>query len=155
MLLSTVDSRGSLIHLVRLLLSLDTIHPSRKMVNGDVHQLDLESDAEHNMFFRHVRLQNMTYSARMKIHVNVQVYTQTVGVEKVFIAQEQICMNRLWISNSQDWTVSYNFEVKRNKLIVRLVELTKLEYIRGEKKGLCVYFLSIEIPIWILFLPLV
>ncbi|KAJ6724721.1 hypothetical protein OIU85_022619, partial [Salix viminalis] len=32
------------------------------------------------------------------------------------------------------WTVSYNFEVKRNKLIVRLVELTKLEYIRGEKE---------------------
>ncbi|KAG5252935.1 DNA-directed RNA polymerase family protein [Salix suchowensis] len=144
MLSSTVDSRGSLIHLVRLLLSLDTIHPSRRMVNGDVHQLGLESDAEHNMFPRHARLQNMTYSARMKIHVNVQVYTQTVGAEKVFIAQEQICMKRLWISN-----------IKRNRLIVRLVELSKLEYIKGEKKGLCVYFLSIEIPIWIMFLPLV
>uniref|UniRef100_A0A6N2L5V4 DNA-directed RNA polymerase n=1 Tax=Salix viminalis TaxID=40686 RepID=A0A6N2L5V4_SALVM len=46
---------------------LDTIHPSRRRVNGDVHQLGLE------------RLQNMTYSVRMKIHVNVQVYTQTVG----------------------------------------------------------------------------
>lgn len=32
------------------------------------------SDAEHNMFPRHARLQNMTYSARMKIHVNVQVH---------------------------------------------------------------------------------
>ena len=42
MLSSTVDSRGSLIHLVRLLLSLDTIHLSRRMVNGDVHQLGLE-----------------------------------------------------------------------------------------------------------------
>ncbi|KAG5223610.1 DNA-directed RNA polymerase family protein [Salix suchowensis] len=132
MLSSTVDSRGSLIHLVRLLLSLDTIHPSRRMVNGDVHQLGLESDAEHNMFPRHARLQNMTYS----------VYTQTVV--EVFIAQEQICMKRLWISN-----------IKRNRLIVRLVELSKLEYIKGEKKGLCVYFLSIEIPIWIMFLPLV
>ncbi|KAJ6731475.1 DNA-DIRECTED RNA polymerase D SUBUNIT 2B-RELATED [Salix purpurea] len=37
------------------------------------------SDAEHNMFPSHARLQNMTYSVRMKIHVNVQVYTQTVG----------------------------------------------------------------------------
>uniref|UniRef100_A0A6N2LQQ5 DNA-directed RNA polymerase n=1 Tax=Salix viminalis TaxID=40686 RepID=A0A6N2LQQ5_SALVM len=33
------------------------------------------SDAEHNMFPRHARFQNMTYSARMKIHV----YPQTVG----------------------------------------------------------------------------
>ena len=31
------------------------------------------------MFPSHARLQNMTYSVRMKIHVNVQVYTQTVG----------------------------------------------------------------------------
>ncbi|KAG5222508.1 DNA-directed RNA polymerase family protein [Salix suchowensis] len=131
MLSSTVDSRGSLIHLVGLLLSLDTIHPSRRRVNGDVHQLGLDSDAEHNMFPSHARFQNMTYS----------VYTQTVG-RKVFIAQEQICTKRLWISN-----------IKRNRLIVRRVELSKLEYIKGEKKGLCVYFLSIEIPIWILFCP--
>ncbi|KAJ6740375.1 DNA-DIRECTED RNA polymerase D SUBUNIT 2B-RELATED [Salix purpurea] len=67
------------------------------------------SDAEHNMVFRHARLQNMTYLVRIKIHVNVQ-----------------------------GWTVSYNSEVKRNKLIVRLMELTKLEYIKGEKKDLCV-----------------
>ncbi|KAG5245736.1 DNA-directed RNA polymerase family protein [Salix suchowensis] len=92
------------------------------------------SDAEHNMFFRHARLQNMTYSARMKSVMLVEVnaikvsvlfeifwdawgncdfdqggYIFIKGVEKV-----------LWISNSQDWTVSYNFEVKRNKLIVRL-----------------------------------
>ncbi|KAJ6957047.1 hypothetical protein NC653_039084 [Populus alba x Populus x berolinensis] len=173
------------------------------------------SDAEHNMFPRHARLQNMTYSARMKIHVDVQVFTQTVGrsdkfktgidkvvqknvvhtenreiiigripvmvksdlcwlttvekgdcdfdhggyflikgAEKVFIAQEQICMKRLWISNNQGWTVSYKSEVKRNRLIVRLVELSKLEYIKGEKKGLCVYFLSTEIPLWILFFAL-
>uniref|UniRef100_A0A6N2L6E3 DNA-directed RNA polymerase n=1 Tax=Salix viminalis TaxID=40686 RepID=A0A6N2L6E3_SALVM len=30
------------------------------------------SDAKHNMFFRHARLQNMTYTTRIKIHVNVQ-----------------------------------------------------------------------------------
>ncbi|KAJ6693317.1 hypothetical protein OIU85_004118 [Salix viminalis] len=124
------------------------------------------SDAEHNMFFRHARLQNMTYSARMKIHVNVQVYTQTVGrsdkcktgIDKVdqknvvHTENREIIIGRMPVMG---WTVSYNSEVKRNRLIVRLVELSKLEYIKGEKKGLCVYFLSIEIPIWILFLPLV
>ncbi|KAJ6766150.1 DNA-DIRECTED RNA polymerase I SUBUNIT 2 [Salix purpurea] len=49
------------------------------------------SDAEHNMVFRHARACNMTYSVRIKIHVNVQVYTQTVsrsdkcktGIDKV------------------------------------------------------------------------
>ncbi|KAG5241504.1 DNA-directed RNA polymerase family protein [Salix suchowensis] len=117
------------------------------------------------MFPRHARLQNMTYSARMKIYVNFKTGIDKVVQKNVVHTENreiimgrmpvmQTCMNRLWISNSQGWTVSYNFEVKRNKLIVRLVELTKLEYIRGEKKGLRGYFLSIEIPIWILFLPL-
>ncbi|CAK7353598.1 unnamed protein product [Dovyalis caffra] len=167
---------------------------------------------EHNMLPRHARLQNMTYSARMKVQVEVQVYTRRVvrsdkfktgidqliqkevvhtenremiigripvmvksdlcwlntvekgdcdfdhggyflikGSEKAFIAQEQSCLKRLWISNSQGWTVSYKSEVKRNRLIVRLVDLSKSEYIKGEKKGLCVYFLSTEIPVWILF----
>ncbi|KAJ6724746.1 DNA-DIRECTED RNA polymerase D SUBUNIT 2B-RELATED [Salix viminalis] len=88
MLLSTVDSRGSLIHLVKL-------HDTSKQKDGECRCASVRlgkvalnrpsfwggtsSDAEHNMFFRHTRLQNMTYSARMKIHVNVQVYTQTVG----------------------------------------------------------------------------
>ncbi|KAJ6724687.1 hypothetical protein OIU85_022588, partial [Salix viminalis] len=60
---SFLDSRGSLIHLVRLLLSLDTIHPSRRMVNGDVHQLGLERSTLIDQAFG----------------VILQIYTQTVG----------------------------------------------------------------------------
>ncbi|OAY53599.1 DNA-directed RNA polymerases IV and V subunit 2 [Manihot esculenta] len=170
---------------------------------------------EHNMLPRHARLQNMTYSSRMKVNVNVEVYTRKIvrsdkfktgkdqfvdkvvlttdnrdiivgrmpvmvksdlcwmktvekgdcdfdhggyflikGAEKVFIAQEQICLKRLWISNTQGWTVAYKSEVKRNRLIVRLVGLSKDDNIKGETKGLTVYFLSTEIPIWILFFAL-
>uniref|UniRef100_A0A2C9UBB0 DNA-directed RNA polymerase n=1 Tax=Manihot esculenta TaxID=3983 RepID=A0A2C9UBB0_MANES len=172
---------------------------------------------EHNMFPRHARLQNMTYSARMKVNVTVEVYTQKVvssdefrtgkdhfvdkvvlstdsrdiiigrmpvmvksdlcwmqtvekgdcdfdhggyflikGAEKVLIAQEQSCLKRLWISNTQGWTVAYKSEVKRNRLIVRLepVGPSKDENLKEGKKGLTVYFLSTEIPLWILFFAL-
>ncbi|EEF46877.1 DNA-directed RNA polymerase subunit, putative [Ricinus communis] len=170
---------------------------------------------EHKMLPRHARLQNMTYSSKMKVNVSVEVYTRKVvrsdkfktgkdqyvdkevlntdnrnitigslpvmvksdlcwmktaekgdcdfdhggyflikGAEKVFIAQEQICLKRLWISNIQGWTVSYKSEIKRNRLIVRLVGLSALEDVKAEKKCLTVYFLSTEIPLWILFFAL-
>jgi hypothetical protein len=68
---------------------------------------------------------------------------------QVFIAREQICLKRLGISNTQCCrTPSYKSEVKRKRSSVRLVELLKLESIKGEKKGLCVYFLSTEIPVY-------
>ncbi|CAN1296881.1 DNA-directed RNA polymerases IV and V subunit 2 [Linum perenne] len=67
------------------------------------------------------------------------------GAEKVFIAQEQICMKRLWIVSSPGWTVGYKSEVKRHRLIVKLV---------GPKKVLMVYFLSTEVPLWLLFFAL-
>ncbi|KAJ8751808.1 hypothetical protein K2173_025998 [Erythroxylum novogranatense] len=172
-------------------------------------------NSEHKMLPRYARLQNMTYSARMKLNVTLQIFTprlsgsdkfktgkeqflekdilstesrdiiigripvmvmselcwmKTVengdcdfdhggyflvkGAEKVFIAQEQICMKRLWISNNQGWTVSYKSEVKRNRLIIRLVDLSKVDDVKGEKKGLTIYFLSTEIPVWILFFAL-
>ncbi|KAJ4707779.1 DNA-directed RNA polymerase subunit beta [Melia azedarach] len=169
---------------------------------------------EHNMLPRHARLQNMTYSSRMKVKVHLQVYTKKrvqsdkfktgkqqvytqndviheetrdvlmgripvmvksdlcwmsaaekgdcdfdhggyfliKGAEKVFIAQEQVCTKRLWISNNLGWTVAYKSEMKRNRLIVRLVD--KSEDIKGGEKALAVYFLSTEIPIWILFFAL-
>jgi DNA-directed RNA polymerase-4/5 subunit 2 len=72
-----------------------------------------------------------------------------------FIAREQICLKRLGISNTQCCrTPSYKSEVKRKRSSVRLVELLKLESIKGEKKGLCVYFLSTEIPVYTLLLAL-
>lgn len=44
--------------------------------------------------------------------------------------------------------------MKRNRLIIRLVENCKVEYIKGGEKILTVFFLSIEIPVWILFFAL-
>lgn len=73
---------------------------------------------------------------------------------QVFVAQEQICLKRLWVSNSMGWTVAYKSENKRNRLIVRLVDMSKFEDIKGGEKVLSVYFLSTEIPIWILFFAL-
>lgn len=63
-------------------------------------------------------------------------------------------MKRLWVSNSLGWTVAYKSENKRNRLIVRLVDMSKFEDIKGGEKVLSVYFLSTEIPIWILFFAL-
>lgn len=63
-------------------------------------------------------------------------------------------MRRLLISNSQGWTIAYKSEIKRNRLIVRLVEQSKVEGIGGGDKVLAVYFLSMEIPIWVLFFAL-
>ncbi|XP_021890660.1 DNA-directed RNA polymerase D subunit 2b [Carica papaya] len=135
---------------------------------------------EKNMLPRHARLQNMTYASRMKVNVHVQVNRNIVlsykfvsilsfwivrifdhggyfiikGAEKVFVAQEQICLKRLWVSNSQGWTVAYRSEVKRNRLIIRLVGVSKIEDVKGGEKVLAVYLLSTEIPLWILFFAL-
>ncbi|GMI89262.1 OVEREXPRESSOR OF CATIONIC PEROXIDASE 1, DEFECTIVE IN MERISTEM SILENCING 2 [Hibiscus trionum] len=170
---------------------------------------------ELNMLPRHARLQNMTYSSRMKVDVELQVYTiknvksdkfktgreeiveedvvheekreiligripvmvgsdlcwmnevekgdcdfdhggyfLIKGAEKIFIAQEQICLKRLWISNVQGLTIAYRSEVKRNRLIIRLVENSEVEYIKGVEKILTAFFLSVEVPVWILFFAL-
>ncbi|KAG7631667.1 RNA polymerase Rpb2 domain 2 [Arabidopsis suecica] len=167
----------------------------------------------------HARLQNMTYSARIKVNVQVEVFKKIVvkhdkfktgqdeyvekeildvkkqdiligsipvmvksvlcktsekgkenckkgncafdqggyfvikGAEKVFIAQEQMCTKRLWISNSP-WTVSFRSETKRNRFIVRLSENEKAEDYKIMEKVLTVYFLSTEIPVWLLFFAL-
>ncbi|GAB4842714.1 DNA-directed RNA polymerases IV and V subunit 2 [Ancistrocladus abbreviatus] len=164
---------------------------------------------------RHSRLQNMTYSARMKVKTHLQVYTQTMassdkfktgkdkylhkeivhegesevligripvmvksdlcwmseaekgdcdfdhggyfiikGAEKVFIAQEQICLKRLWVSSDPYWKVAYRSEAKRKRVWVKLVENPKAENIKGGEKVLSVYCLMIEVPIWILFFAL-
>ncbi|KAG7024417.1 DNA-directed RNA polymerase D subunit 2b, partial [Cucurbita argyrosperma subsp. argyrosperma] len=58
------------------------------------------------------------------------------GAEKIFIVQEQICLRRLWVSNIQGWTVAYRSEVKRNKLIIRLVENSKPEELKSKEKVL-------------------
>uniref|UniRef100_A0A803LYS4 DNA-directed RNA polymerase subunit beta n=1 Tax=Chenopodium quinoa TaxID=63459 RepID=A0A803LYS4_CHEQI len=75
------------------------------------------------------------------------------GAEKTFIAQEQICLNRLWIS-SEPWKVAYRSEFRRRSLHVKLVENPKVENIQGGEKVISVYFAFAEVPIWILFFAL-
>ncbi|KAH7864152.1 hypothetical protein Vadar_026365 [Vaccinium darrowii] len=167
-----------------------------------------------DLFPRHARLQNMTYSSRVKVQIHVQVYTQTLvrsdkfktgkeqyvdkdpisedkrdviigripvmlksdlcwmngveksdcdfdhggyflikGAEKTFIAQEQICLKRLWVSSSPSWTVAYRDVSKRKRVFIKL-DFPKREHLRGGEKVLSVYFSAVEFPIWILFFAL-
>ena len=71
---------------------------------------------------------------------------------QTFIAQEQICLKRLWVSSSPTWMVAYRPVWKRKRVYLKL-ESPKDEDNRGEKV-LTVYFLSSEIPLWILFFAL-
>ncbi|KAM1330099.1 hypothetical protein FF1_042788 [Malus domestica] len=174
-----------------------------------------DNDKEYNMLPRHARLQNMTYCAKMKVNITVEVYNQRLvssdkfktgkerfldkeilstdtrditigsvpvmvksdlcwmrdvekgdcdfdhggyfiikGAEKTFIAQEQSCLKKLLITNNQGLTVAYRSEVKRHRLIIRLVGISKLENIEGVEKVLTVYFMSTEIPVWVWFFAL-
>lgn len=164
---------------------------------------------------RHARLQNMTYSARLKVETHLQIYTQekvrsdkfktgkseyvdkkiekdittdvivgripvmvksdicwmsevengdcefdqggyfiVKGAEKTFIAQEQICLKRLWVSEDPVWKVAYRSEFKKRRVHVKLVENPKAENIQGGEKVISVYCLMVEVPIWILFFAL-
>ncbi|MCD7463647.1 DNA-directed RNA polymerases IV and V subunit 2 [Datura stramonium] len=163
---------------------------------------------------RHARLQNMTYSARIMVETHVQVHTKKLvrsdkfktgverfvdkecvmedkrdvligrmpvmvnselcwmsgvdkpdcefdhggyfivnGAEKIFVAQEQICLKRLWVSNNSTWMVEYRLSGKRKRVYLKLAETLKLGHIKGGEKALTVYFLA-EMPIWILFFSL-
>lgn len=73
---------------------------------------------------------------------------------QTFIAQELIYPKRLWIINNPCWSVSYKSLVKRNRLVIKLVGNPKNEDIKGGEKVLIIYFLSVEIPVWILFFAL-
>ncbi|XP_004501385.1 DNA-directed RNA polymerases IV and V subunit 2-like [Cicer arietinum] len=76
------------------------------------------------------------------------------GAEKIFIAQEQIFLKRLWVTNVPYWAVAYKSQMKRNRMVVKLVENTTVEGIKNGEKVLTVYFLSVEIPVWLLFFAL-
>ncbi|KAE9609271.1 putative DNA-directed RNA polymerase [Lupinus albus] len=167
---------------------------------------------EFKMLPRHARIQRMTYSSKMKINVQIQVYVPKVirsdkfktgkdqyvdreilkedsrdiiigrlpvmvmsdlcwmkdaskpdcefdhggyflikGAEKTFIAQEQIYTKRLWVINSPHWTIAYKSPMKRYRLVIKLVGNSRIEEINSGEKMLTVYFLSVEIPVWILF----
>ncbi|KAL7583646.1 hypothetical protein Lser_V15G44353 [Lactuca serriola] len=165
---------------------------------------------------RHARLQNMTYSSRMKVKLTLQVYTQELvrsdkfktgkekyldkqiqetrdldvfvgripvminsdtcwmsedkkddcdydqggyfiikGAEKIFIAQEQLGLNRVWLASSPNYRVMYRSVHKRKRVYVKLADTPKIEDIGGGAQVITVYLLSLmDIPIWILFFAL-
>ncbi|OWM89250.1 DNA-directed RNA polymerases IV and V subunit 2-like [Punica granatum] len=76
------------------------------------------------------------------------------GAEKTFIAQEQISLKKLWISNTQGWTIACRSAWKRKRLYIKLSGNSQVEDIKGGEKVLTIYFLSTEIPLWILFFAL-
>ncbi|OIT35183.1 dna-directed rna polymerases iv and v subunit 2 [Nicotiana attenuata] len=178
-------------------------------------KFSVDSEKEYlDLWPRHARLQNMTYSGRIMVETHVQVYTKKLvssdkfktgverfvdkecekeekrdvlvgripvmvnselcwmndvdkpdcefdhggyfivkGAEKTFIAQEQICLKRLWLSNNSTWTVAYRAVDKMNRVYIKLTETLKLEHIKGVEKALRVHFLA-EMPIWVLFFAL-
>lgn len=166
-----------------------------------------------DLYPRHARLQNMTYSSRIKVETHLEVYEEGLsrsdkfktgvdrfverkavvehhtdvifgrlpvmvksdlcwmkatdqrdcdfdnggyfivkGAEKTFIAQEQICLKRLWVSKDPTWTVAYRPIMKRRRIYVKLVP--KTEQVLGGDKVLTVYFYVTEIPLWVLFFAL-
>ncbi|XP_062183913.1 DNA-directed RNA polymerases IV and V subunit 2-like isoform X2 [Phragmites australis] len=161
---------------------------------------------------RHARLQNMTYASKMKVEVNIQVYSLeksdksktgndgfvqkrdlinethwiyigrlpvmvrsnlcllhnlkesdclfdsggyflVKGMEKIFIAQEQRCLSRIWITDRPCWTVSFMSEIKRQRIYVKLVESTKSADF-SESKIISMSFLYGTMPIWLMFFAL-
>ncbi|CAI9773504.1 unnamed protein product [Fraxinus pennsylvanica] len=74
------------------------------------------------------------------------------SAEKTFIAQEQTCLKRLWLSNDPLWTIAYRPVSKCKRVYMKLVP--KVEQFMGGEKFMTVYFSVIEIPIWILFFAL-
>ncbi|XP_072980708.1 DNA-directed RNA polymerases IV and V subunit 2-like [Typha angustifolia] len=75
------------------------------------------------------------------------------GMEKTFIAQEQRCLTRLWVTDKPSWTVSYISEVKRKRIYIKLVELPKGEGYNGGR-FINLFFLYATMPIWIMFFAL-
>ncbi|KAM5585363.1 hypothetical protein ABKV19_004653 [Rosa sericea] len=61
------------------------------------------NDKEYNMLPRHARLQNMTYSAKIKVNVTIEVYTQNlVRSEKFKTGKEQCLDKQIVTTESRD-----------------------------------------------------
>ncbi|KAH7652619.1 DNA-directed RNA polymerase protein [Dioscorea alata] len=75
------------------------------------------------------------------------------GAEKAFIAQEQRCSTRLWVTDTPTWTVQFQSQFKRKRVYVKLVDAPKAEgYTAG--KVVNAYYLYATVPIWIMFFAL-
>ncbi|KAL3023286.1 hypothetical protein AAZX31_04G059400 [Glycine max] len=76
------------------------------------------------------------------------------GAEKTFIAQEQLYLKRLWVMNSPGWMIAYKSQMKRNRMVIKLVGNSRSEEVENGDMCLTVYFLSVEVPVWVLFFAL-
>jgi len=72
---------------------------------------------------------------------------------QVFIAQEQRCLKRLWISDRPCWIISFMSEMKRRHIYIKLVESTRSEDFSGSKI-ISISFLYATMPVWLLFFAL-
>ncbi|KAK3141362.1 hypothetical protein QOZ80_4BG0332920 [Eleusine coracana subsp. coracana] len=80
-------------------------------------------------------------------------YFLVKGMEKIFIAQEQRCLSRIWVADRPCWNVSFLSEIKRQRIYIKLVEPTKSEDFSGSKI-ISISFLYATMPIWLLFFAL-
>ncbi|GLJ17287.1 hypothetical protein SUGI_0300040 [Cryptomeria japonica] len=81
------------------------------------------------------------------------------GTEKVFIAQEERCTSRLWVSNSPIWMAIYTpctsgFFMNKNKVIVKVLETSKDDKWCAGRKVISVYFFAITVPVVLMFYAL-
>ncbi|XP_057836293.2 DNA-directed RNA polymerases IV and V subunit 2 [Cryptomeria japonica] len=81
------------------------------------------------------------------------------GTEKVFIAQEERCTNRIWVSNTPSWMAIYTpyttgFSTYKKKVFVKIIKTSKDDKWCGGRQVITVNFLSITVPVVIMFYAL-
>uniref|UniRef100_A0ACD5ZZH3 Uncharacterized protein n=1 Tax=Avena sativa TaxID=4498 RepID=A0ACD5ZZH3_AVESA len=73
------------------------------------------------------------------------------GMEKAFIAEEQKCLTRIWVSDVRGWRASYLSQIKQERVYVKLIEFKDND---GLHKVVNLSFLGATMPIWIMFFAL-
>lgn len=61
---------------------------------------------------------------------------------QIFVAQEQICLKKLWVSNNPNWNISYRADGKRMKVNIE-------ESSPKREEVLTVYFMNCSFPLWL------
>lgn len=72
---------------------------------------------------------------------------------QVFIAQEQRCLTRLWLTDKPTWTASLTSEIKKRRVYIKLLDVSKIDGLNSGKL-ISIYFLYATMPVWIMFFAL-
>ncbi|CAO2176336.1 unnamed protein product [Urochloa humidicola] len=72
------------------------------------------------------------------------------GTEKVFIAEEQRCLSRIWIEGRPNFDASYMSKIKREIIHIKLMQSKRNE----SRKVINISFLGAIMPIWVVFFAL-